>query len=200
MSKSAYLLRMCNLGSDIVREKSELLLSKEEIDAMVAATSGRKNSMRDSLIINLFRYTGIRLNELRSLSINQFSWNDHTVHIIGSKAKMNEDRVIPVEAKTLQLVRWYVDQRGLKGKDHLFDINNREIQYLVRYYVKAAGITHPVTCHDFRRYFITHSLVYHPIFTVMKWSGHRHVSTTQIYYKLPSLLESKGYDEHIDKL
>jgi integrase len=180
------------------REDTELFLTKDEIGRMIECA--RQNELRDSLLMSLLRCTGIRRHEAATLSPNQLNAKNGTVHIIGSKAKKWEDRVIPVDSRVMDGLRLYIDAQGIKPKDSIFGISDRQIDRIIASYAIQAGLDHPVGCHDFRRYFITYALLYNPLFTVMKWAGHKNPQTTKIYFKMPEAQEIKGYEDFINKI
>lgn len=181
--------------------KSELLLTKTEIDTMIDAAMNERRGRRDSLMMRLLRCTGIRRCEVSRLSPNQLNAEQSTTHVIGSKAKKWEDRIIPTDRSVMRDLQWYHRDQGIKPREKIFGIGDRQVDKIVQKYAVLADIGHPVICHDLRAYFITYGLHYGvPLFTMQKWAGHKSPLTTQLYYRLPTTIEQSSYEDIAGKL
>jgi integrase len=181
--------------------RSEILLTKNEIDSMIAIAVKERLGRRDSLLIRTLRCTGIRRCEASRLSPNQINFDDSTIHVVGSKAKRHEDRIIPIDKNVTADLRWYINDNRIKPREHLFGVGDRQVDRIIAKYALSAAIGHHVICHDLRAYFITYSLhMGIPLFTVQRWAGHKDPMTTKLYYRLPSAAETGSYDEMVRKL
>ncbi len=143
---------------------------------------------RDYCIITLFLNCGLRLSELVNINISKIK-ND-TLTVIG---KGDKERTIYLNAACLDAMEKYLAVRpheGVKDKNALFlskrkqRISNKTVQYIVKKYIKSAGL-------DVERY-STHKLR-HTAATLMykhggvdirslqEILGHESIKTTEIY-------------------
>ncbi len=151
--------------------------------------------IRDRAILELFYSTGIRLEEMARLTVQDVDTKNGFVRV--TKGKFAKDRVVPMGAKACQCVREYLDsvrrdwghrdERALwlsTRKPHR-PIKSQIIAVLVRHYGKTAGIEKTVSPHVWRHTCATHllnrsgNLVY-----VQRLLGHRSLGTTQRYTRV----------------
>jgi integrase/recombinase XerD len=150
-----------------------------------------KHEIRDYAIITLFLNCGLRLQELVDINISKIR-ND-TLTIIG---KGNKERVIYLNQACLHAIAEYMKVRPtpLAGhEDALFlserrqRISNKTVQYLVKKYIKMAGLdperysTHKLR-HTAATLMYKHGHV--DIRTLQSILGHESISTTEIYTHL----------------
>lgn len=154
-----------------------------------------KCHIRNKAIMELFYSTGIRLNELLSLTVHDLDFKDKVVYV--RKGKQGKQRVVPVGKTTLKSIREYLEKirpRHVKRypKERTLFLKNTGkpldpacIRQFVREYRIQAGIKKPVSPHTFRRTCATHLLQQGAdIRYIQKLLGHRDLRTTQFYTKV----------------
>ena len=154
------------LESPKIMKRLPRYLNIEESKRLLAAVEG-ENKERDYAILTLFLNCGLRLSELVSININKIK-ND-TLTVIG---KGNKERTIYLNKACKSAIDAYLRVRpvdGVKDRNALFlserkkRISNKTVQYIVKKYIKAAGL-------DPERY-STHKLR-HTAATLMYKHGH----------------------------
>ena len=147
-----------------------------------------KNKERDVAIVTLFLNCGLRLSELVGINLNKI--NGDTLTVIG---KGNKERTIYLNDACLYAINSYLRIRpvnGVKDKNALFlserkqRISPKTVQYLVKKYIKFAGLdTEKYSTHKLRHTAATlmykHGKV--DIRALQEILGHESISTTEIY-------------------
>lgn len=142
---------------------------------------------RNEAMIATFTYTGIRLNELRNLTVSDV--NLHSKEILIRHGKGDRDRLIPIHPYLLPYLTNYIEQcRRLKQTSMWFffgvrsrsRMNKKQIGYVCKKIGKHSGVafTPHQLRHTFGRLSIDGGL---GIYQVKEIMGHADVSTTQIY-------------------
>lgn len=133
-------------------------------------------SQRDSLMILVFAYTGIRKGELMALRVKDINFHTSMISVMG---KGDKERVIPVDGRIYKLLETYT--KKMQVGDRLFPLSSTRIGVVIRNYARLAGIDdlHP---HSFRHYFAT-QLIENGVNlkVVQELLGHADISTTSIY-------------------
>lgn len=170
-------------------------LSLEESRQLLAAADQPDDdlSARDYCILTLFLNCGLRLSELCSIQLPD--WRGDVLTVIGKGGK---ERTIYLNGACLDALEKHMQQRpktGLKDPQALFvsnrgnQISPKTVQYLIKRYIKAAGL-------DPRRY-STHKLRHTAATLMYKYGkvdiralqmilGHVSISTTEIYTHVDS--------------
>lgn len=151
--------------------------------------------IRNKAILELFYSTGIRLDELLSISVHDLDLKDKVLYV--RKGKRRKQRVVPVGKTALQYLKEYLEKirpkhgkRNPKERTLFLDntgkpLNPECIRQCIREYRIAAGIKKPVSPHTFRRTCATHLLQQGAdIRYIQKLLGHSRLSTTQQYTKV----------------
>jgi site-specific recombinase XerD len=151
-------------------------------------------TIRDRALLELMYASGIRNEELRSLSINDLDLTEKTVLVHGKGSK---DRVVPVGDWVLPYLREYLEAgrpKLLKQREPVElifvskngrKITNANLGDLVKKYGRYAHLSIPLTPHRFRHACATHLLkAGADIRYVQELLGHADLSSTQIYTKL----------------
>lgn len=183
------------------------LLAKE-VDAIL--TAAKENSSiegyRDSAMLSLMYWTGLRVSELIALNIDNLYLSENEPYL-RCYGKGDRERTIPIPDQALESVKYY-----LREIRHNFVRNNSELGVFVnmrgerltrqgywlilKAYVKKAGITSNVTPHTLRHSYATHLLRGGAsIRAVQELLGHANVSTTQIYTQLANQDLKDAYEE-----
>jgi len=161
-------------------EKRRLLKELRGRSTLVAA--------RDRVIIELFLGTGIRLQELVNLDIENIDLDAKHLRV---RAKGGVPQVKFLKSNLRSLLRSYLTQRRHWGDEEcpaLFLSNRgerlceRQVARRLQYWLEAAGIHKKLSPHGLRHTFATH--LYSRtgnILVVQRALGHQDLSTTQIY-------------------
>ncbi len=149
---------------------------------------------RDRAILELLYATGIRRQELRSLTVQNVNLEDREITI--RKGKGGKDRVVPLTQSAMYYLENYMRKKrkillGENNTDALF-INSRSnplhknfIPDMIRKYTHKAGLRVHVTTHSFRHTCATHLLQNNAnIRAIQELLGHESLSTTQKYTRV----------------
>lgn len=167
------------------------VLSLREINLLLDKANFKSNlGLRDLAILELLYATGLRVSELIYLKIDDINMENCMLKCLGKGSK---ERIIPFGSKAYQSLRLYLDKVRQKlvknpNKDILFlnsrgeRLSRQGIFYLVKKYVRKAGIEKKVTPHTLRHTLATHLLENGAdLRSVQEMLGHSDISTTQIY-------------------
>lgn len=145
---------------------------------------------RDRVIIELFLGTGIRLQELVSLDVDDADLDAKHLRI---RAKGNVPQVKFLKSNLRSLLRRYLVERRRQGTADaaLFfsnrgtRISSRQVANRVKFWLAEAGIEKNLGPHGLRHSFATHLYAATSDLLVVKRAlGHRDISTTEIYTHL----------------
>ena len=161
--------------------KLPLVLSLEEIQAMLEATGNLKHRT----IMSLLYAAGLRVAELTSLKLEDI--DSKRMVIVVRQGKSRKDRLVPLAPALLTLLREY--WRKYRPASWLFpgqmQTNRLTTRSVVRLCVQAAaraGVKRRVSPHVFRHSFATHLLEAGVDLRVIQMLlGHRSLGTTAIY-------------------
>lgn len=125
--------------------------------------------------------TGLRVSDVRKLS-----WNEIIPNMDGTgfnvQLRMQKTKVeilIPISQEALMLCGWR--KEGLVFDGFTKSMTGKPLKK----WIKAAGITKPITFHCFRHTYAVLQLASGTsIYVVSRILGHKHVSTTEIYLDL----------------
>jgi integrase/recombinase XerC len=178
---------------------------EDVLKMLEAAAGGRKKGLRDSLILELLYGSGLRVNELVSLTWDNVNTDEREIRVTGKGSK---ERLVYF-GRTAQdmLRRWMADAKlkgySAEGGAPVFypeKINGRHftartVDRVVVSIAKGAGL-HGVTPHTLRHSFATHMLERGaPLRVIQELLGHESLSTTQRYLKITSEQMKKSYME-----
>jgi len=155
-------------------------------------------SLRDRVIMELLYSSGIRVNELVNLNINDVDFFNEEIKVTG---KGNKERIVPVGSVAINFLQKYVKELKNKTNTKILFINKnkgrlttRAVEMIVKSYAKKAGILKRVTPHTLRHSFATHLLDRGAdLRSVQELLGHSNLSTTQIYTHLSIQKLKKEY-------
>lgn len=179
----------CVKGETLPKGRS---LSSEQLSGMINRARCEKGARgkRDSAILQVLAYTGIRREELVQLSAGDYDRNTGELRIRAGKGRRQRFVPVPRRVQTT-LEKWlkHLDDtssplfcqfhRG--GKLTRLPLSGQTIYALVQDYARQAGIDH-CTPHDLRRTFITQLLAKGvDINTVRRYVGHSNIMTTTLY-------------------
>ncbi|SCG83376.1 Tyrosine recombinase xerC [Proteiniborus sp. DW1] len=179
-----------DLESPKTRTRHPVYLSLEEAENLLDSIDGPFKE-RDYAIITLFLNCGLRLSELVSIDVDKIKGD--TLTVVG---KGDKERTIYLNEACLHAINEYLRVRpteGIKTPNALFlsnrktRISNKTVQYLVKKYLKNAGLdTEMYSTHKLRHTAATLMYKYGnvDIRALQQILGHENVSTTQIYTHL----------------
>lgn len=156
-----------------------------------------KIGIRDKAILELFYSTGIRGEEMASLTIHDVDPRGGFVRV--TKGKFAKDRVVPMGEKAAAYVREYLAHVRRPWSEHQKDeralwlagpwphrpIKYQAISVMIKTYKRLVGIECPGRTHLWRHSCATHmvqngaNLLY-----VQRLLGHRSLDTTQVYTRV----------------
>lgn len=154
---------------------------------------GTLSGIRDRAVMEMFYSTGIRLNELCTLTIYDADLQGGVVRV---KGKGSKDRLVPMGRHAVRFLREYITRvrphftKKKRSSRHLFvnyygkPLNKQVVSIMIRKYRKGAKIKKQVTAHTFRHTFATVLIKNKAdIRAVQKMMGHVDLSTTQTYIR-----------------
>ena len=154
-------------------------LSEEETHRLFDAA---KESPRDSAIIHVLAYCGLRVSELCNLLLEDIEFPRNLLHVRSGKG--DKDREVVLEDRTRTALDRYLTERTLAGEPALrmFPVGPVTVERIVRRAARDAGIPRRVTPHMLRHTLATALLSRGcDIRYIQKLLGHASVATTQIY-------------------
>jgi integrase/recombinase XerD len=182
------------------------VLSTQEVDCLLApGRPATPRGLRDRAMLEVLYASGLRVSELVGLRLADLNLAAGILRVLG---KGNKERLVPLgDAAVESLQAYLADGRPRlarrRSSPHLFlgrhgrGLTRQMFWQLLRRYVRAAGITKPVTPHTLRHSFATHLLERGAdLRSVQLMLGHADISTTQIYTHLTRAHLKAIYDKH----
>lgn len=172
-------------------KKVQVPFSEKEIGSaiMLFETENSFEGMRDRSIIELFYSTGIRRAELINIKLNDISYAQKTIKVLG---KRNKERIIPLLPMVLKTLEEYTAYRGeleiIKDKEYLFltlrgvKIYETLVYRIINSYFSRVSEKVKRSPHILRHSFATHLLNEGAdINSVKELLGHSSLASTQVY-------------------
>jgi site-specific recombinase XerD len=162
------------------------ILSREEIARLFAVTT----RLGPRTFLMLAYATGLRLSELRHLSVADIDSHADRMCLRVVQGKGGKDRYVPLEQDTLDVLRaWWHSAHPRRwffaSRDGSQPINDATAQKWYQAARTRAGITKRGGIHTLRHCYATHLLEGGAdLYSLSQWLGHRHVSTTARYLHL----------------
>ncbi len=180
-----------HLQSPKLERRLPSVLSVDEMGAIIEMPdASQPTGLRDRAMLELLYATGMRVSELITLDVNDWTPDPPRLRCRG---KGDKERIIPMGRQAVAMVNRYLQdgrRRLLRGRDPgaLF-LNHRGARMtrqgfwkLVKKYAEQAGIEKVITPHTIRHSFATHLLDNGAdLRAVQEMLGHADISTTQIY-------------------
>lgn len=167
--------------------KLPTVLSREELQGLMEGCT----SLKQSCIIGLFYSSGMRLEELVRLRMQDIDSAHKRIKINQGKGDRQRYTILP-EKMLLKLRRYYLQEK-VKPRVYLFEgrtpggaMHPRSVQESVRMaYEKAGMADKPNKVHSLRHSFATHLLDSGvDIHTIKQLLGHSKIETTMVYLHL----------------
>jgi integrase/recombinase XerD len=160
-------------------ERLPRYLSEEEMHRLFEAV---RDSPRDSAIVHVLAFAGLRVSELCHLQLEDVEFERNILHVRSGKG--DKDREVILEDRTRAAIDRYLTDRTLAGETglRLFPVGPVTVERIVRRAAASASIPHRVTPHMLRHTLATALLSRGcDIRYIQKLLGHASVATTQIY-------------------
>jgi site-specific recombinase XerD len=179
-------------------QKSVKFLNLEQIGKLLASVESKNNiGIRDRAILEAFFSTGLRIAELVSLNLEQFSnlkkKTDLEIGIIGKGGK---PRTVYFSDRALNYIKKYIEIRDASpnaGTKALFinfrdgeqkdaRLTSRSIERIVKKYALLSGVPIFTTPHTLRHSYATDLMNQGvDLRSIQEFLGHSNIATTQIY-------------------
>ena len=141
-----------------------------------------RDSPRDSAIVHVLAFAGLRVSELCHLLLEDIEFERNILHVRSGKG--DKDREVVLEDRTRAAIDRYLAERTLTGESssRLFPVGPVTVERIVRRAAQVAGVPRRVTPHMLRHTLATALLSRGcDIRYIQKLLGHASVATTQIY-------------------
>lgn len=164
-------------------------LSRYELNLLKNYILTDKLSLKNRCVMSVLIDTGVRVNELLNIKINNININSKTIYLEVTKTK--EHRIVPFTDFTASLLKDYIKLVGLKN-GILFNLTASGLASLFAKIKKELGFN------DFHPHMLRHTLASNlhskglPIVMIQKIMGHHNLSTTEryIHFDLDDLVNS----------
>ena len=170
-----------------------------------AYSPGKREVLRDILVLELLFSTGLRVSELCGLSTETFLIGESELRLLVNGKGWKERMIQITTPELVQVAQVYCDEFAAEIRDCGAilvnrlgrEISTQSIRRIVQKYLKKVGSTYHVTPHMFRHTFATSLLeAGMDIRYIQSLLGHSSISTTQIYthvtaYQQTALLAEK---------
>jgi integrase/recombinase XerC len=187
-------------------------LTRDEVERLFSAAQDGSaantfRGTRDHAIIELFYATGIRLSELQGLDMAALDLVGDQVRVLG---KGRKERIVPLGRPAVAALRRYELRRRevLRGSGPEADaaavflsergrrLSGRQIQNVVRTFLRTVADDAGLSTHSIRHSFATHLLdAGADLLAVKELLGHVSLSTTRIYTHIAKERLKKVYDD-----
>jgi integrase/recombinase XerC len=179
--------------------KEPSFLGQQEYKALLYEAQ-RRHKPRDYAILVTFLQTGIRVGELCHLTLTDLLLDRRELLVRRRKGGVDTD--IPLNSVAVDALRGWLSVRPTALADNLFlsknsrPLTERAIRYLVKSYLRRAGIRKQASVHTLRHTFGSHKANKGvDIAQLQYWMGHKRRETTLTYIHLikkraPELMEA----------
>jgi integrase/recombinase XerD len=174
-------------------ERLPRYLTEEETHRLFDAVH---DSPRDSAIVHVLAFGGLRVGELCRLSLEDLEFERNILHVRSGKG--DKDREVVLEERSRAAIDRYLTDRALAGEGttRLFPVSPVTVERIVRRGARDAGIPRQVTPHMLRHTLATALLSRGcDIRYIQKLLGHASVSTTQIYTHVDTTALRGAYEK-----
>jgi len=167
------------------------ILRPREVERLLQVAEGDDPlSLRNRAVLELFYATGMRVQEMCDLTLEDLHLDEHYVRCTG---KGNKTRVVPFGSRAQDCLERYLLQARprleIKGPSRVVFLTIRggafsrqRLWQIVRDYARKAGIDKHVYPHTLRHSFASHLLANGaPLRVIQEMLGHADIATTQVY-------------------
>jgi integrase/recombinase XerC len=178
-------------------------LSEEDMQRVLELPrrSRDRNALRDAALLELLYSSGVRIEELCQLNVEDIDPWSGMVRVFG---KGSRERMVPLGQTAQKVIHAYVETRpaALRRSAPLFlnksngRLSARVVRYIVNKWVKQAALHQKISPHAFRHSFATHLLNRGcDLRSVQEMLGHRNIVTTQVYTHVSPEHLKKVYEQ-----
>lgn len=187
-----------NIKSPRVPKKEPVFLNQQEYKSLLYEAQ-RRDRPRDVAILMTLLQCGLREGELVRLDLADVDLIKRELSVRGRKGGVDTD--IPLVEAAVEALREWLEARPEVSHTRVFiskstkPLSERAIRYLVKYYMKKAGIRKQASTHTLRHTFgAWKSAKNADLKTLQYWMGHKRPETTLHYLHLvkkraPELME-----------
>jgi len=187
------------IRSPRVPRKEPVFLNQQEYKALLYEAQ-RRGRPRDEALLQTLIQCGLREGELVRLRLADIDLNKREIHVRDRKGGIDTD--IPLSSPAFDALTKWLNVRPDVPHTRVFasksghPLDERAIRYLVRYYMRRAGINKQASAHTLRHTFgAWKSAKGVDLKTVQYWMGHKRAETTLHYLHLvkkraPELMEA----------
>ena len=180
-------------------------LTIDEIDELLDVELKTPLDFRNKAMLELLYASGLRISELLNLKLNDVSFDEDVLKVVG---KGDKQRIVPIGDVALEYLRLYINEYRnniLKNKqsEYLFINNNgngmtrQGFFKILKNQCLIKGIKKDVSPHTLRHSFASHLLNNGAdLRTIQELLGHSDISTTQVYTHLISEKLKEDYKAH----
>ena len=182
------------------------VLTEDELQRMLNAA--RADNYRDYVLLAVMAGCGLREAEVVGLKLSDFQDAGNDAIMLRVFGKGDKIRNVPISPDLWRLVQRYILLTGRSlnshtdarkplltsrvGKDK--PLTTRSVQNIVKKYVRAAGITKPISPHSIRHTVGTNMAVNEaPLLVIQQFLGHSDPKTTMRYIRRAEEMASKAY-------
>lgn len=187
-------------------KKLPLVLTTKQVDELLSAPFKAERekqappwtAARDAAIMELFYSSGLRLEELVSLDVQDIDQYSENVRVLG---KGRKERVVPVGVPALTAIQRYRQEANVQSGPLFINkmrrrLGARNVWAMMKKYLRHTSIPISISPHKLRHSFATHLLDNGAdLRSVQSLLGHASLSTTQIYTHVTVERLKKVYDE-----
>lgn len=165
-------------------------LTGEQVEALLKSSSSEQPSLarRDTAILMLLLHTGLRVNELVELRLDDVQFEYPGVHLTVRNSRHSQPRNIPLEGEARHTLYDYLSVRpNVEDEEHLFlnregrPLSVRSVQRIVSACARAASLEN-VSPQSLRRTYASRLLAATgDLALVSKRLGHQNLATTMRY-------------------
>ncbi len=182
------------------------VLTEDELQRMLNAA--RADNYRDYVLLAVMAGCGLREAEVVGLKLSDFQDSGNETVMLRVLGKGDKIRNVPISPDLWRLVQRYVLLSGRSLNSHIDarkplltsrvgkdkPLTTRSVQNIVKKYVRAAGITKPISPHSIRHTVGTNMAVNEaPLLVIQQFLGHSDPKTTMRYIRRAEQLASKAY-------
>jgi integrase/recombinase XerC len=163
---------------------------------------------RDRAILELLYSSGIRVNELSTLNMDDIDFHQALIKVMG---KGKKQRIVPVGGPALSAIKKYIEKRGEIVKKEALKIDEscpvflgrlgtrltpRSVERIVDKYILLSGVNKKISPHSLRHTFATHLMEGGAdLRVIQELLGHESLSTTQRYTEISAQRLMDVYDK-----
>ncbi len=193
------------IRSPKVEKKLPKYLTEDEINQLLDIRLTKPVDYRNKAMLEVLYATGLRISELLNLELNQISFEECFIKVMG---KGRKERIIPVADTALYFLKLYIyDYRkyftGNKTSNYVFlnrygnKLSRKSFFLFLKEQCKKAGIEKEISPHTIRHTFATHLLNNGAdLRIIQELLGHENLSTTEIYSHISNERIKKDYENH----